>query len=298
MGYRPSVLIGLVCAFGAAVCYGFASVLQALAARRTAMAEGLDPRLMLRLVKSWRYVLGLGLDLGGFLLTLVAVQTLPLFVVQSVVASFLAITAVLGAVMLNMRLSRTDLVGLAVVIVGLVCVGLSAAEDSSVEVSSSETWGVLIATVLLAVLAVPLGRLSGARGAAALGAVAGLAFGATSVAARMLPEPLSFSDVLGSVGKLLADPATYALAVAGGVALLAYSTALQRGSVTAATAPLVVGETIAPALVGILLLGDQPREGWGWVAVLGFVLAVGGALILSGHGEVREAEPDARASVA
>ena len=74
--------------------------------------------------------------------------------------------------------------------------------------------------------------------------------------------------------------------VAGGVALLSYSIALQRGSVTQATAPLVVGETVAPAIVGLLLLGDHPRAGWEVAAVVGFVLAVGGALALSRHGEV------------
>ena len=64
--------------------------------------------------------------------------------------------------------------------------------------------------------------------------------------------------------------------VAAVLAMLTYSTALQRGTVTQATAPLVVGETVAPALVGLLLLGDEPRQGWGWAATLGFALAVGG----------------------
>ena len=68
---------------------------------------------------------------------------------------------------------------------------------------------------------------------------------------------------------------------------------------TVATAPLVVGETIAPALVGITLLGDRPREGWAWAAVLGFALAVGGAVGMARHGEIEDVvtdqEPDRRA---
>ena len=87
---------------------------------------------------------------------------------------------------------------------------------------------------------------------------------------------------------LLTDPATYGLLVAAAVALLTYSTALQRGSVTQATASLVIMETVAPALVGRLLLGDHPRPGWGWVAVVGFVLAVAGAITLSRHGDLAE----------
>ncbi len=80
--------------------------------------------------------------------------------------------------------------------------------------------------------------------------------------------------------------------MAGVLAMLTYSIALQRGSVTQATAPLVVGETVAPALVGLLLLGDHARPGWGWVAILGFSLSVAGAVSLARHGEL-EVEPAA-----
>ena len=107
----------------------------------------------------------------------------------------------------------------------------------------------------------------------------------------MLPGDLSPDQILGEVGTLLRSPATYALAIAGGVALLTYSIALQRGTVTQATAPLVVGETVAPALVGLWLLGDQPREGWGWIAFIGFTMAVLGAISLARHGELSE-EPE------
>ncbi len=282
------MLPALLTAFAAALCYGAGSVLQAVAARGTPPVEGLDPRLLVRLVRSWRYLVGVGLDGLGFVLSLVAVRALPLFVVQAVVASFLAVTAVLGALFLGMPLTRRDRVALAVVLAGLVMVAASAAEDRTVSVSEAEQWGVLAATLLLALLAVPLGRLPGARGAAGLGAIAGLAFGATSVATRMLPADLSLDRLGDSAAVLLRNPATYALVAAGALAMLAYSIALQRGSVTQATAPLVVGETVAPALVGVLLLGDQPRPGWGVVAAVGFVLAVGGAVALARHGELSD----------
>jgi hypothetical protein len=48
-----------------------------------------------------------------------------------------------------------------------------------------------------------------------------------------------------------------------------------------------------PAAVGIFLLGDVPRPGWGWVAVVGFALAVAGALSLSRHGEMHAVDNDA-----
>ncbi|MFG1813489.1 hypothetical protein ACGFIF_06980 [Kribbella sp. NPDC049174] len=284
------MVAGLLGAFAAAVCYGVASILQAVAARRIHSAEGLDPRLLIRLFRSWPYLLGIGLDGFAFLLSIAALRSLPLFVVQSIVASFLAITAVLGAIFLHMPLRRSDWIALLVVIAGLVLVGLSAAEDRTVSVSDAESWGVLAAAVALGVLAVPVGRINGAPGAAALGAIAGLAFGTVAVAARVLPGSVRLDTLFSELGTLLTDPSTYALILAGGVALLTYSTALQRGSVTQATAPLVIGETVAPALVGVLMLGDRPRPGWGWVAALGFFLAVAGALSLSRHGDLAQTE--------
>lgn len=285
------MLPSLLGAFGAALCYGVGSLLEAIAARSSPASETLDPRLFLRLVRSWRYLLGAGLDVVGFVLAVAAVRSLPLFVVQSIVASSLAVTAVLGAYFLQMRLGRSDKVALGLVVGGLVLVGLSAAPDRTVEASDVEQWGVLAVSILLVVAAGMLGRLPAAAGAAALGAVAGLAFGATAVAARMIPESLSIADLLSEPGGVLASPATYALVVAAPLALLSYSTALQRGSITQATAPLVVCETVGPALVGIGLLGDQARHGWEWVAVLGFVVSVGGAVGLSRREAGTEAPP-------
>jgi drug/metabolite transporter (DMT)-like permease len=273
------MVLGLLGAFGAAVCYGVASVLQALAARRTATAEGLDPRLLLRLLGSWAYVAGLALDVAGFLLSIVALRTLPLFVVQGVVASSLAVTAVLGAVLLHMPLRVWDKIGVGVVVAGLILLAASASKEEPSHVSGAQGWGVLVAAILLGGLAVLLARLSGRPGAAALGAVAGLEFGVVAVAARILPHSLAISV-------LLRDPATYGLLIAAPVGLLALTTALQRGTVTQATAPLVVAETVAPAAVGLLMLGDAPRPGWGWTAAAGFVLAVAGAVSLASHGEV------------
>jgi drug/metabolite transporter (DMT)-like permease len=278
------MVLGLLGAFGAAICYGVASILQALAARRSATVEGLDPRLLLRLLHSWQYLVGLALDGLAFVFSIAALRSLPLFAVQAIVASFLAITAVLGAVFLHMPLRRGDKIGVAVVILGLVLVALSAAEDDAVAVSSAVHWGVLVVAVALGALAVPAALLTGPVGVATLGAIAGLAFGAVAVGARILESPITVRGVL-------TDPASYGLLVAAAVALMTYSTALQRGSVTVATAPLVVAETVAPALVGLLLLGDQPRPGWGAVAVVGFVLAVAGALSLARHGELNEPQP-------
>src|SRR5919199_4485434 len=95
------MLLGLAGALGAALAYGVGSILQGVAARRAAGGgRDLDPRLLLRLAHQLPYVLGLGCDLAGFGLSLVALRTLPLFAVQAAVASAIGVTAVLAAFVL------------------------------------------------------------------------------------------------------------------------------------------------------------------------------------------------------
>jgi phosphatidylserine synthase len=57
-------------------------------------------------------------------------------------------------------------------------------------------------------------------------------------------------------------------------------------------AAMVVGETVAPALVGVVWLGDSARGGLGWLVVVGFVVAIAGTLVLARFGEAPSpAEP-------
>ena len=101
-----------------------------------------------------------------------------------------------------------------------------------------------------------------------------------AVSARILP---GFSPA-----ELVRDPATYTLAAAGIVSFMLYATALEGGSVTVATAAVVLAETMPPAVVGVLLLGDSTRHGLEGVAVLGFLLAVFCAVALARFGEASE----------
>ena len=280
------MLAGLSSALGASLCYGIGSVLQAVAAADTDAAQHLDPRLLLRLLKAWPYVLGLVLDGVGFVLSLVALRSLPLYVVQAVVASFLAVTALTAALFLGTRLRRFEHVALTGVVLGLALVSLSAAPESARPPGRGVEWLVLAAALALVLVAIPAARLVGTRGAGVLGGVAGLAFGVVAVGARALSSSTAHGHLVPPLRVLAQSPSSYALLVAAPLALTTYATALQRGNVVQATAPLVVGETVLPALVGLTILGDHARAGWGAGAVAGFTLAVASALALSGYGDV------------
>jgi len=88
---------------------------------------------------------------------------------------------------------------------------------------------------------------------------------------------------------LLRDPAAYAIVAAGIVSFVFYATALEGGSVTVATAAVVLAETLPPAVIGVEFLGDTTRHGLAPVAVAGFLLAVASALMLARFGEAERA---------
>ena len=123
------------------------------------------------------------------------------------------------------------------------------------------------------------------RDAWALGSLAGLMYGAAGIGARVLAHP-------HDVGSLLVDPAAWAIVVAGILGLLLYAMALQRGTVTAATASTVVAETLVPAGLGVTLLGDHPAPGRTGVAAAGFALTVLGSVALARYGEAPVPPPD------
>ncbi|MEV0531593.1 hypothetical protein [Kitasatospora sp. NPDC050463] len=275
------MLLGLTTALVATVCFGFGSVFQARGARTAPRADRVRVGLLTALVRSWQFLLGTALDIGGFALSIVALRSLPLFLVQAVTNAGLAVTALAAVWLLGARLRRGDVAGIVAVVVGLTLLALGSGHEGREYAPAAFHWALLATTVVMLVLTLLLARRDGNAAAAGLGLLAGIGFGVTSLAVRVL-------DVDGVVG-VLTDPAGYGLALGGLGGYLAYALALQRGTVTAATAAGTVAETFGPALVGVLALGDAARPGYAWCALVGFVVAVGGTFVLSRFGEV-EAE--------
>ncbi|MFD7837996.1 hypothetical protein [Streptomyces sp. NPDC059761] len=274
----------MVCALGAAVCFGTASVLQAMAARAAepGTGSGVDAALLLRAARQWRYVAGLGLDAAGFVLQIVALRHIPIYTVGAALAASLAVTAVVSSRLLHVRLSGAEWGAVGVVCAGLAMLALASGEEGSGTGSFALKLGLLGVAGLVLLVGFVAGGLPDRSRALVLGLAAGTGFGVVEVAVRLIDD-ISLAS--------LANPALYALLLGGGAAFLLLTSALQRGSVTVATAGMVLGETIGPAVVGVVWLGDSTREGLAWLAVLGFAVAVAGALALARFGEPPNAEP-------
>ncbi len=270
-------------AFACAVCYGVGSILQSIGARRTAAVGSLDPRLLARLATQAPYLVGMGLDLVGWLFSLLAVRTLPLFAVQAILVASVGVTAVLARIFLRVRLDRAQAAALVVLGLGVVLLATTAAPGKAKPLGSLS-----VAMIALGLLPTALGcfwagrALSGERAVLALGGLSGLAFGATALCARALEADRNVVDVV-------TDPLSWALLVYGAIGMIAFAAALQRGSVTLAMAGQATVETIVPAIVGLTLLGDHARSGSGGIATTGFIVTVIAAAWLAAHSRVEPA---------
>jgi drug/metabolite transporter (DMT)-like permease len=276
------VLIGLLLALGCSVCYGTATVLQAAATRSVdpGSYSGIDVGLLLRAMRQWRYLAGLGLDALGFLLQVAALRLVPIYVVAAALAASLAVTAIEANWVLSTRLTGLEWAAVAVVCAGLAMLGFAAGPEGSERGPAGLGWALLAVVGVLFIAGAAAGRLGDRSRALALGLGAGGGFGVVEVAVRLI-DPIDPTKAA-----FYANPALYALIAGGAAGFLLLTSALSRGSVTTAVAGMVVGETVGPALVGVAWFGDRTREGLSWMVVAGFVIAVAGALALSRFGEV------------
>jgi drug/metabolite transporter (DMT)-like permease len=260
------MLLGLFAALASAVCYGVATVLQAVAARAAPRTDGVDPRLLLRLLQRAPFLAGILLDALGFAFQILALRRIPVFLAQTALAANLAVTALVGVPVLGVRMSRRDWAAVVSVCLGLAALAVSAGPEGHVALPGGARFALLGLVLLLAGAGFAAGRLSDPGRSAVLGAVAGLGFGVVALAARALTG-LRPAD-------LIRDPASYALVGGGLVAFLFFATGLQSGAVT-----------VTIAAVGVVALGDQIRPGFAPVAAAGFVVALAGALSLTRFGE-------------
>ncbi|GAA4097495.1 hypothetical protein [Streptomyces hundungensis] len=290
------MLLGLLTAIAASVCYGTGSVLQAVGSRKSARRDATatdrtqhgGPSLSstAKAAMTWEFIVGTVLDFVGFGLGALAARLLPLFLSQTVISANLVITAVLSVKLLGIRLSRAEWTSIGVVCSALVLLASAAGHEGSGHTELATHWWLLAVALLLMAGGTVVVRLLGSRAAILAGLLSGLGFGALGVGVRILNGVDPFD-----AGALLTDPALYAILVAGTGGMYLHTVALQIGSVNGATAALVVGETVLPGAIGVLWLGDASRAGLAWMAVLGFVLAVGGAVAVAWFGTPDTAEP-------
>ncbi|WP_350277744.1 hypothetical protein [Kribbella sp. HUAS MG21] len=270
------MVLGLSAALAAAVLFGFAAILQAVGSRKVPTESELDPRRLFRfvvaLLKQPAFLAALVLNLAGFALHFVALRLLPLYLAQAGIAVSLVVTALLATRWMSDRLSVLEWSAVIAVCVGLGLLAVAAGDAGESAQHQGLTVGVIAGLVVIAVLGAVASRSQHGVSTALLGLLAGLGYAGVAISARLLQD--------GSLSELLGSPTAYTLPISGALAFVLYSLALQRGSVTLATTPMIALQTIAPAAAGVFVLDDAVRAGWWPAAIIGFLLSAAGSVVL------------------
>jgi hypothetical protein len=237
------------------------------------------------------YLLGLGLDILSFVGSMVALRELAVYLVESVLASSLAITVVAARIFLKARLRNRDVVAVVVSVVALTVLAMSAGPQDEVAASNSLRLALCSAAVGLAVIGWGTARISGSPGAVA--ALAGLSLGGAALAGRAMPMPEHGMENPGGMALgIVTEPLLWALLVFAVGGMLLYTHALQHGAVGPVTAVLWIAEVIAPSAVALLVMGDAVRPGWELPALVAGLVTVGAAVLLAGaSGHEQTAQP-------
>lgn len=262
-------LLSVACALIGALLFAIGSVAQQQAASGVEQTEAL----VRELIRSPRWWVGVGGDLGGYLFQAIALGIGSVLVVQPLIVSTLLFALPLSAWFAGTRMSgRTwaTAVALAVSLVVFLVVG------NPTEGSSSATaghWAVPLAVVVggcvVAVVVALTGVRSGPR-ALLLGAACGAMYG-TAVA---LTKPV-IDEFTHGPAAVLTSWELGALVVSGATGFYLQQRAFQAGSLAASLPAITISEPLVAVFLGFTVLGERLR-----VDAVGAAVVVAAVLVM------------------
>jgi drug/metabolite transporter (DMT)-like permease len=266
--------IAVAAAIAAALCNGVAAVPQKVSANKAKLIKSLDPSVLVKLLKQSPYLFGIILDILAGFLTLVAVHSLPLFIVQAVIASGVVITAFIERIVFRRKLPGQIYLATVLVLIGLSMLALASHNENAASISSSIQMFVGFFPFVLIILGAPFIKSKSRFSSTALALLSGIGFGGVSVIGRIIIYP-------NPIWQVITMPLIYSLAAYAVIGMLFFTAALQRTLATSVNGLMVASQTIFPLSVGILLLGDTAKNNL-WVLVYSGCLAtVAGCMYIS-----------------
>jgi hypothetical protein len=266
-------------ALAAAVLYGTGAALQQRQAAAAPSQAAGRPRLLLLLVQRPWWLLGIGVELGGFATHAVALRTGPLTIVQLLVASSLLFSVATVRLWSGRRLGWTAWAAVLAVIIGIASFVALAPPAGGVPGVSGHAG---LAAACLAICAVPLAAAglaaAGRRRAVLLAVAAGLADAGIAVVTMVFSHVVS-----GGLTGMAGSWATYALMLGGPCSLLLTQTAYQAGRPMITLPVIAVVTPVASLAAGSLLLGESARLGvlGGAFAALAVLVTSAGLVVLA-----------------
>lgn len=240
-------------AFGAAIGYAAASVLQHREAEADTELHDGGVRLVLRLARRPLWLAGLACDGFAYVCQALALGLGSLLVVQPVITSGILFALPISAWWAGRRLVRSDYVWAAVLAVGLAVFLLLAGTEGGKDNAGTAAWlwCAAIAGPVLIGCFVAATRSTGTRRAVLFAFTCGALFGITAALTKATVVLIG-DHGFGALGRW--EP--YALVLLGGLGFVLTQRAFQAGSLTASLPTLTVVEPLVAALVGVTMLDE------------------------------------------
>lgn len=253
-------------AFAMSLCYGISAVAEDRAAKRRPITGRGGKRAAFRVTMTAGYLAGMAVSVVAWVFSLIALHRLPLFAVQAIAASSIGVVVVLTSVITHHKPSKREGILLCVLAVALIVLAVSAAPTGPKPVTWVFKLFIWLGVLAVAGAAASATRVVGARGGALLGAVSGLSDAGMALCARALHDT--------SVSGLITDPLALALIPFTIIGIVSFAASLQRGAVSVTVACQQAIVTVIPSVIGLLVLGDTARPGFGVLTYAGFGVTV------------------------
>ena len=272
----------------AAFLFALAAALQQKGALGLPEISLRHPASLARLAGRTMWLAGTAALFTGYLFQAAALDRGRLTIVQPLLVTTVVFALPLGYFLTQQHVGRREVVGAAVIVVGLALFALFGDPAGGRENAPGDEWAVAIGIIALvcAALLVFGGRGGLTAKAAVYGTIAGILFGLSAA----LTKP-TLGYLHAGLGDLFSHWEGYALAIAGVLGFVLQQVSLGTGRLAPSVATVSVANPVVGILLGAILLEERlERPAWHVVvACIGLGLALAGAVVIS---IAREAEAD------
>lgn len=280
------VVAGTAVALVAATMFALGIVLQAGAAREAPAGDDLRVRLLVRLMRSSRWLAGAGVVVAGWCLQAAALLLAPLTVVQPALAFTVVVVVLLAAPLLDEAVGRREALAACAIATGI---GAIAVVSPSRSGTAAATGPVLAGVAVLAAFAaLPMAARASGRGIRWVPAAAGVAFALSSIATKLLTD--------AGAGRAPAALAWLAVtALTGALGGINEMTALRTRPAVAVIPVVFTIETLLPVAVAPAMFGERWAASTAHRAALALALAaVAAGVVALGRTRALAAAMEAR----
>jgi hypothetical protein len=245
-----AILLGLA----AAVLFAIGSAVEQTTAKQEKGTRTLDPRLILRLIRRPRWILGWFPDLGGTVLQALALRVGALALVEPLLLAGVFLAIPLAAALAHRRPHARDLVLVAIGAVGLTAFLVAAAPRAGTNQAPTDAWLPVIAGIgaLFALSLLLAWRIRGPTRGILLGIGTGLLYGFAASLLKTITVQLG-----EGLATLFTNWQIYALIVVGLAGMILNQNAFQSGRIAAPLTTIALVDPIAGIVIGVVVYQEK-----------------------------------------